>query len=231
MNKGIDLAEEKYYGVVIGNEGQHFSAGADISMIFLMAVEQEYDELHYAMKLFQDTMMRMRYSSIPVVAAPHGYTFGGACELCLHCDRVIAHAETYVGLVEVGVGLIPGAGGNLRVLSNLTKKFKSGLTANFQVVQNTFETIGMAKFSMSAKEAQKLGYLTKEDEIVLNQQHLLKRAKDVAIEMSEGYHPPEPEFFRLPGTPGRLPIKATIKSFMKKGKISEHDPFLSFCCI
>lgn len=124
LNKGIDLAEEKYNGVVIGNEGQHFSAGADISMIFLMAVEQEYDELHYAMKLFQDTMMRMRYSSIPVVAAPHGYTFGGACELCLHCDRVIAHAETYIGLVEVGVGLIPGGGGTKEMTLRASDQFR-----------------------------------------------------------------------------------------------------------
>ena len=134
--------------------------------------------------------------------------------------------ELYCGLVEVGVGLIPGAGGNLRVLSNLTKKFKSGFTANFQVVQNAFEIVGMAKFSMSAKQAQKLGYLTNEDEIVLNHQHLLKRAKDVALEMSDGYQPPEPETFRLPGVSGRLPIKASIKSFLKKGKISEHDAFI-----
>ena len=111
LNKGIEIAEEKYHGIVIGNEGQHFSAGADLSMIFLMAIEQEYDELNFAMKLFQDTMMKLRYSRIPVIAAPHGYTLGGGCELCLHCDKILAYSETYIGLVEVGVGLIPGGGG------------------------------------------------------------------------------------------------------------------------
>ena len=109
--KGVEIAEKDFKGLVIGNEGSHFSAGADISMIFLLSIEQEYDELNHVMKIFQDTMMRLRYSAIPVVAAPHGYTLGGGCELCLQCDAVVPYSETYIGLVEAGIGLLPGGGG------------------------------------------------------------------------------------------------------------------------
>ena len=108
LKKGVEIAEKDFKGLVIGNEGSHFSAGADISMIFLLSVEQEYDELNHVMKIFQDTMMRLRYSAIPVVAAPHGYTLGGGCELCLQCDAVVPYSETYIGLVEAGIGLLPG---------------------------------------------------------------------------------------------------------------------------
>ena len=111
LKKGVEIAEKDFKGLVIGNEGSHFSAGADISMIFLLSVEQEYDELNHVMKIFQDTMMRLRYSAIPVVAAPHGYTLGGGCELCLQCDAVVPYSETYIGLVEAGIGLLPGGGG------------------------------------------------------------------------------------------------------------------------
>ncbi len=111
IQKSIGIAEEKYKGLVIANEGQNFSAGANVGMIFMLAVEQEYDELDMAVRLFQNTMMRARYSSIPVVVAPHGLSLGGACELSLHADKVIPAAESYIGLVELGVGLIPGGGG------------------------------------------------------------------------------------------------------------------------
>ena len=111
IQKSIGIAEEKYKGLVIANEGQNFSAGANVGMIFMFAVEQEYDELDMAVRMFQQTMMRARYSSIPVVVAPHALTLGGACELSLHADKLCAAAETYIGLVELGVGLIPGGGG------------------------------------------------------------------------------------------------------------------------
>ena len=111
VNKSISIAEEKYKGLVIANEGRQFSAGANVGMIFMLAAEQEYDELDMAIRMFQNTMMRVRYSSMPVVVAPHGLALGGACEMCLHADKVQAAAETYIGLVELGVGLIPGGGG------------------------------------------------------------------------------------------------------------------------
>src|SRR5690606_26376512 len=112
LNKAIDLAEKDFQGLVVGNQGPNFSVGANIGMIFMMAVEQEYDELNGAIKYFQDTMMRMRYSSIPTISAPHGMTLGGGCELSMHADKIVAAAETYIGLVEFGVGVIPGGGGS-----------------------------------------------------------------------------------------------------------------------
>jgi 3-hydroxyacyl-CoA dehydrogenase len=124
LKKGVEIAEKDFKGLVIGNEGSHFSAGADISMIFLLSIEQEYDELNHVMKIFQDTMMRLRYSAIPVVAAPHGYTLGGGCELCLQCDAVVPYSETYIGLVEAGIGLLPGGGGMKEMILRASDKFK-----------------------------------------------------------------------------------------------------------
>ena len=118
INKAIDLSEKEYQGLVIGNQGTNFSVGANIGMKFMMAVEQEYDELNMAIKMFQDTMMRLRYSGIPVVVAPHGMTLGGGCEMSMHADKVVAVAETYIGLVEFGVGVIPGGGGKDVVVVN-----------------------------------------------------------------------------------------------------------------
>ena len=126
LNKALDMAEKDYQGLVVGNQGANFSVGANIGMIFMMAVEQEYDELNYAIKYFQDTMMRMRYSAIPTVAAPHGMTLGGGCELSMHADKVVAAAETYIGLVEFGVGVIPGGGGSKEMTLRAQDIFHQG---------------------------------------------------------------------------------------------------------
>ena len=225
LNKGIDLAEEKYNGVVIGNEGQHFSAGADISMIFLMAVEQEYDELHYAMKLFQDTMMRMRYSSIPVVAAPHGYTFGGACELCLHCDRVIAHAETYVGLVEVGVGLIPGGGGTKEMTLRASDQFRKN-DVEVNLLQEYFLNIGMGKVSTSGYEGFDLNYFKKDkDQVILNKKNQINFAKQTALNLHEaGYTKPiERTDIKVLGQQALGMFYVGADSMLEGGYISDHD--------
>ena len=132
LNKVIDLAEndEKWNGVVVSNEGAQFSAGANVGMIFMLAVEQEWDDLNYAVQLFQRTMMRMRYSGIPVVAAPHQMALGGGCELCLHSDKVIAHAETYMGLVEFGIGVIPAGGGTKEFVVRLNDEMHERRHAN-----------------------------------------------------------------------------------------------------
>jgi 3-hydroxyacyl-CoA dehydrogenase len=111
LNKALDMAEAEYKALIVSNEGEHFSAGANVGMIYMLAIEQEWEELDMAVQWFQKTTMRLRYSSIPVIAAPHGMALGGGCEVCMHADKVIAHAETYMGLVEFGVGLIPGGGG------------------------------------------------------------------------------------------------------------------------
>lgn len=191
INKGIDLAEQSFRGLIVGNQGAHFSAGANIGMIFMMAVEQEYDELNMAIKLFQDTMMRMRYSAIPTIAAPHGMTLGGGCELSMHADKVIAAAETYMGLVEFGVGVIPGGGGSKELTLRASDSFRKN-DVEVNVLQDAFLTIGMAKVSKSVYEAYDFGLLQKEKDIVVVQtQRQLAEAKKHAILMAEaGYTSP-----------------------------------------
>jgi 3-hydroxyacyl-CoA dehydrogenase len=191
INKAIDLAEKEYNGLVIGNQGANFSVGANIGMIFMMAVEQEYDELNMAIKMFQDTMMRCRYSSIPVVVAPHGMTLGGGCEMSMHADRVVAAAETYIGLVEFGVGVIPGGGGSKEMTVRASDLFHKN-DVELNVLQEYFLTIGMAKVATSAYEAFDLGILQKgKDIVVVNRDRQIAVAKQVALQMAEqGYTQP-----------------------------------------
>ncbi|WP_291866798.1 3-hydroxyacyl-CoA dehydrogenase/enoyl-CoA hydratase family protein [Maribacter sp.] len=191
LNKGIELAEKDFQGLVVGNQAANFSVGANIGMIFMMAVEQEYDELNMAIKMFQDTMMRMRYSSIPTISAPHGMALGGGCELSLHADKVVAAAETYIGLVEFGVGVIPGGGGSKEFAVRASDSFSKG-DVELNVLQEYFLTIGMAKVSTSAYEAYDLGILQKgKDIVVVNKDRQIATAKAHAKLMAEsGYTKP-----------------------------------------
>ncbi len=191
LNKAVDLAEKDFQGLVIGNQAPNFSVGANIGMIFMMAVEQEYDELNMAIKYFQDTMMRMRYSSIPTIAAPHGMALGGGCELSLHADKVVAAAETYIGLVEFGVGVIPGGGGSKEMALRASDLFHKG-DVQLNVLQEHFLTIGMAKVATSAYEAFDLGLLQKgKDVVVVNKDRQLAEAKKHALLLAEaGYTQP-----------------------------------------
>ena len=225
INKAVDLAEKDFKGIVIGNEGSHFSAGANLGAIFMAAAEQEYDEINLAIKFFQDSMMRLRYSSVPVIAAPHGLTLGGGCEVTMHCDKAVVYAETYMGLVEVGAGLIPGGGGCKEMALRASKKFsKNDIELN--VLQEYFLNIGMAKTSTSAYEAIDLGYLQpNNDSIIMNKNHQISIAKKHAILMADyGYLPPfKAKDIKVLG-------KQALGTFMvgtdtmKAGKyISEHD--------
>lgn len=191
INKAIDLAEKEYAGLVIGNQGANFSVGANIGMIFMMAVEQDYDELNMAIKLFQDTMMRVRYSSIPVVVAPHGMTLGGGCEMSMHADKVVAAAETYIGLVEFGVGVIPGGGGSKEMTLRASDTFHKN-DVELNVLQEYFLAIAMAKVSTSAYEAFDTGVLQKgKDVIVVNRDRQIAEAKKHALLLAEaGYTQP-----------------------------------------
>jgi 3-hydroxyacyl-CoA dehydrogenase len=191
LNKGVDLAEKDFQALVIGNQGANFSAGANIGMIFMMAVEQEYDELNMAIKYFQDTMMRMRYSAIPTVAAPHTLTLGGGCELCLHADKVVAAAETYIGLVEFGVGVIPGGGGSKEMTLRASDSFRKN-DVELNVLQEYFLAIGMAKVAKSAYEAYDFGILQQGKDLVVTQsQQQLAVAKQHALLMAQtGYTKP-----------------------------------------
>ena len=191
INKAIDLAEKEYRGLVIGNQGANFTVGANIGMIFMMAVEQEYDELNMAIKYFQDTMMRVRYSSIPVIVAPHGMTLGGGCEMSMHADRVVAAAETYIGLVEFGVGVIPGGGGSKEMALRASDLFHKN-DVELNVLQEYFLTIGMAKVATSAYEGFDIGVLQKgKDIVVVNKDRQIAVAKQVALQMADqGYTQP-----------------------------------------
>ena len=191
LNKAIDIAEKDFQGLVVGNQAPNFSVGANIGMIFMMAAEQEYDELNMAIKYFQDSMMRMRYSSIPTISAPHGMALGGGCEISLHADKVVAAAETYMGLVEFGVGVIPGGGGSKEMALRASDAFQKG-DVELNLLQENFLTIGMAKVSTSAYEAFDLGLLQKgKDIVVVNKERQIATAKAHAKLMAEsGYTQP-----------------------------------------
>ncbi|WP_183882683.1 3-hydroxyacyl-CoA dehydrogenase/enoyl-CoA hydratase family protein [Pedobacter cryoconitis] len=229
INKAIDLAEKEYRGVVIGNDGANFSAGANVGMIFMMAVEQEWDELNMAIRAFQNTSMRIRYSSIPVVVAPHNLTLGGGCEFSLHADHVQLNAETYMGLVEFGVGVIPGGGGTKEFALRASDEYKAD-----QIVQNVlkdrFLTIGMAKVSTSALEAYELGYLQKDKfSVTMNRSRLIADAKAKAIELADaGYtQPVRRNDIRVLGKQGLGIVYAGANTMYSGHYISEHDKKIS----
>ena len=193
LNKAVDMAEKDFRGLVVGNQGANFSVGANIGMIFMMAVEQEYDELNMAIKYFQDTMMRMRYSSIPVISAPHGMTLGGGCELSMHADRVVAAAETYIGLVEFGVGVIPGGGGSKEMTLRASDLYRKD-DVELNTLREYFLAIATAKVATSAYEAFDFGVLQKgKDVVVVNRDRQIATAKAYASLMAEsGYTKPIP---------------------------------------
>lgn len=229
INKAIDIAEKSYKGLVISNEGQNFSAGANLGMVFMMAVEQEFDELDFAVRAFQNATMRVRYSSIPVVVAPHGLTLGGGCELCLHADAVVAHAETYMGLVEFGVGVIPGGGGTKEFALRLSDELKEG-DLELNQLRNRFLTIGQAKVSTSAYEAFDLGYLRPGiDKVVISRNRLLAEAKAECLRLAEkGYTQPAPRNdIRVLGNSAMGLIYVGANSMRSGNYISEHDQKIS----
>ncbi len=225
INKGIELAEKDFAGLVVGNQAANFSVGANIGMIFMMAAEQEYDELNAAIKYFQDTMMRMRYSSIPTVAAPHGMSLGGGCELSMHADKVVAAAETYIGLVEFGVGVIPGGGGSKEMALRAQDKFEKG-DVQLNILQEYFLTIGMAKVSTSAYEAFDLGILQKgKDVIVVNKDRQIAVAKSYAKLMADaGYtQPVKRTDIKVLGKQALGMFMVGTDSMEDSNYISEHD--------
>lgn len=229
INKSIAIAEEKYKGLVIANEAPQFSAGANVGMIFMLAAEQEYDELDMAVRLFQNTTMRIRYSSIPVVVAPHGITLGGGCEICLHADKVQAAAESYIGLVEVGVGLIPGGGGTKEFTLRASDAIQHNEPETIPL-QNRFITIGTAKVSMSAFEAYDLGILRSGiDEISMNQSRRIAEAKQSVIEIFDrGYtQPVQRTDIKVLGRSGLGMLYAGINGMFRGNYITEYDLFIA----
>lgn len=229
INKAIDIAEKDFQGLVIYNEGANFSAGANLGMVFMFAVEQEWDELNYAIKAFQNTMMRVRYSNIPVVSAPHNMALGGGCELSLHADKVVAHAELYMGLVEFGVGVIPGGGGSKEFALRASDAYFEG-DLELATIKEKFLTIGMAKVSTSAHEAFQLGYLRKGiDEISMNRSFQLHDAKLEALEIaSKGYTKPvQRKDIKVLGKQALGMFYAGANTMYSGHYISEHDKKIS----
>ena len=225
LNKAIDIAEKDFDGLVVGNQAANFSVGANIGMIFMMAVEQEYDELNMAIKYFQDSMMRMRYSSIPTIAAPHGMALGGGCELSLHADKVVAAAETYMGLVEFGVGVIPGGGGSKEMALRASDSFRKG-DVELNILQENFLTIGMAKVSTSGYEAFDTGLLQKgKDIIVVNKDRQLAVAKSHArLIADQGYtQPAKRKDVKILGKQALGMFLVGTDSMQASNFISEHD--------
>ena len=188
INKAIDMATDQYRGIVLGNNAPHFSAGANLAMIFMLAIEQEYEELSMIIRQFQNTVMRLRHASIPIVAAPHGLTLGGGCEIVMHCDAAIIHSETYAGLVEVGVGLIPAGGGTKEMALRITDKANSG-DPILPLLGERFTNIATAKTSTSAHEGFDLGIFDSlKDKIVMNLDFQISFAKDEVLRLSRnGY--------------------------------------------
>lgn len=229
MNKAIELAEKNYKGLVISNEGANFSAGANVGMIFMLAIEQEYDELDMAIRLFQNSMMRARYSSVPVVIAPHGLALGGGCELSLHSDKICAAAETYTGLVELGVGLIPGGGGTkefvLRASDEMHEDEPETIT-----LKNRFLTIATAKVATSAHEAYNLGIYRKGlDEVVMNQSRRVAEAKRSVIELADsGYvMPVQRKDVKVLGRSALGALYAGIHQMHTANYATDHDAFVA----
>ena len=229
LNMAVDMAEKDYKALVISNEGDHFSAGANVGMIYMLAIEQEWEDLDMAIQWFQKTTMRLRYSSIPVVAAPHGMALGGGCEICMHSDKVIAHAETYMGLVEFGVGLIPGGGGTKEFALRLSDELADGDVRTNRFL-NRYLSIGQAKVSTSAYEAFDLGYMRKGvDEVIVSRAHQLAYAKQTALQMHEkGYTQPAPRNdIKVLGNEAMGLVYVGADGFTEGHYMSEHDKLIA----
>ncbi|HRO41302.1 MAG TPA: 3-hydroxyacyl-CoA dehydrogenase/enoyl-CoA hydratase family protein [Flavipsychrobacter sp.] len=229
VNKAVAIAEEKYKGLVIANNGANFSAGANVGLIFMFAIEQEYDELDFAIRQFQNTTMRLRYSSVPVVVAPHGMTLGGGCEMCLHADAVQAAAESYIGLVEMGVGLIPGGGGTKElVLRASDRNIKEDVELNY--LQNMFINIGTAKVATSAHEAFDNFILRKGiDSISINPDRRIADAKRKVLMLHEqGYTQPVMRTkIKVQGRGGMGALLSGIHGMWRGNYISDYDKFIA----
>ncbi len=228
INKAIDLAEKEYEGLVIYNNGQNFSVGANLAMIMTLAIDQDWDDLNLAIRHFQNTMMRVRYSSIPVVVAPHQMTLGGGCEITLHADKVVAHAETYIGLVELGVGVIPGGGGTKEIIKRTSEKWaKDDVQTNR--LRESFMNIAMAKVATSAYEAYDMNiFQTHKDIVVVNRARQLQIAKNEALGLAQrGYSQPISEPVLVLGKDAMGMFYVGTDQMKSGNFISQYDQFLA----
>ena len=223
--EAVEEAEQNYKGMVIGNQGEFFCVGANLALMLMAAQAGEWEMLEGVVKKLQDALMLIKYSKIPVVGAPFQMTLGGGMEIIAHCDRVHAAAETYIGQVEVGMGLLPGGGGNKELLIRMTEGLRDDTKVDrLPYVQKAFEAIAMATVSSSARHAQELGFLRATDKVTVNQDYLLHDAKNTVLAMVlEGYEPPKPKRIKVLGEYGLAAFKAGVQNMLWGGYISEHD--------
>ncbi len=229
VHEALEEVNKNFVGLVIGNQGEHFSAGANIALLLMAIQNEEWEDIDWMVRSFQGATMALKYFEKPVVAAPHGITVGGGCEFCLHCHRIRAAAETYMGLVEVGVGLVPAGGGSkemaLRNLSHIPADMPRGVVIDpFPYLRRAFETIGMARVATSAHEAREIGFLTPCDGISINKDYLIHDAKETVLALVRtGYKSPVPARVRVPGRDGYAYLEMLIYNMQVSGYISEHD--------
>ena len=229
LSKATEVAERDFRGMVIYNEGDHFCVGANLFAVVMAAQQKAWDQLRETVSGLQGALQRTKYSTIPVVAAPFGMTVGGGFEVCMGADAVQAASETYVGLGEVGVGLLPGGAGNMNMLWRALEGIPDGTDVDtLPFVSRTFQNIAMARVATGAGEAREFGYFRKNDGISFDKARLLTEAKGRAIGMAEaGYHPPVPRAYRLPGESGIATLDMMIDSLVAGGYASEHDALIA----
>ena len=225
LQAGVREAERNFAALVVGNDAPHFSAGANLMLLLLEAQEENWDDIDLIIRQFQQSTMGLRYSKVPVVVAPAGLALGGGCEICLHGDRVQAAGETYMGLVEVGVGLIPAGAGTKEMVARAAEQMAPGSTDFLPTIQRAFELIGFAKTSASGPDAQRLGYLRSVDAITMNRDRLMADAKARALErVREGYQPPPPRTaIPVGGATVAAALKLGVHLAWRAGRISDHD--------
>lgn len=222
LQKAIALVKSQFEAMVIYNEGSNFSAGANLGLAMFAVNIAAWGEVDKLVVAGQQAYKALKYAPFPVVAAPAGMALGGGCEILLHADAIQAHAESYIGLVETGVGLVPGWGGNGELIDRLAKSPKMP-KGPMPAVTKAFETISTAQVSRSAALARDLGYLRKDDGITMNRDRLLADAKQKALSLVEGYQAPEKPVFRLPGAAGRVAFGGAVADFAKKGVATPYD--------
>jgi len=229
MQESLKIVEKDFVGMVIGNHAQNFSVGANLLMLAGEIAKSNWAGIEAAVKSFQDATIAMKYFEKPIVAAPHGMALGAGCEVCLASHRIRAGLETYMGQVEIGVGLLPGAGGNKEVYLRCIEGIPDGVTPDLlPFLRKAFETIALAKVSTSAEEARKLGFFRSTDKVTANVDHLLYDAKQTVLAMvQEGFRPLRPRLLPVAGDGGRAAIRYMANTMRQGGYITEYDEFIA----
>ncbi|MEO7108832.1 MAG: 3-hydroxyacyl-CoA dehydrogenase NAD-binding domain-containing protein [Polyangiaceae bacterium] len=222
-------AEKDFNGLLIFNEGEHFSVGANLMLVVMAGANKEWDQIRNMVRGYQEATQRLKYARVPVIAAPYGMTLGGGLELCFAADGVQAAAETYAGLVEVGVGLIPGGAGTMNMLWRALENIPDGTTVNtYDAVTQTFKNIALAKIATSAVEAKSYGYFRWTDGVSFDRARQLSDAKARVLGLANsGYHPPAPRSYVLPGENGVATLSMMVDTLVAGGYASEHDALIA----